>query len=213
MKLTAERIVDAALAVYAERGSAGLSMRAVAARLDAQAGSLYYHVPDKAALLRLMADRIALEAHDAGTTALAALADPADWRASLTAQATAVRATIRRQSGGAELLAAAPSLASTGALTLVERLLSTLTGAGLTRTDAGVVADTVLGYVTGFVLQEQAERGPDVELDPHAWARLRAAFPVTFEQAAGVDDDETFARGLALLCAGAEALRATIDPP
>jgi len=206
VKLTADRIVDAALAVYAEHGSPGLSMRAVAARLEAQAGSLYYHVPDKAALLRLMADRIAHDAFDAGTAALAALPDATDWRASVTAQASALRATIRRRAGGAELLASAPTLASAGALALVERLLTTLRDAGLERGDAGVVADTTLGYVTGFVLQEQAERGPDVELDPEAWTRLRAAFPVTFAAAAGADDDATFARGLALLCAGAATL-------
>jgi AcrR family transcriptional regulator len=206
VKLTADRIVDAALAVHAEHGLRGLSMRAVAARLDAQAGSLYYHVPDKAALLRLLADRIAHEAHDAGTSALAELADATDWQASVTAQASALRATLRRRAGGAELLASAPAVASTGALRLLERLLTTLTDAGLTRRDAGTVADTVLGYVTGFVLQEQAEHGADAESDPQAWARLRTSFPVTFDDAAGEDDDVTFARGLALLCAGAATL-------
>ncbi|MYR87253.1 TetR family transcriptional regulator, partial [Streptomyces sp. SID685] len=42
MKLTKERIVDAGMAVFSEVGYQNLSMRQVADRLDAHAGSLYY---------------------------------------------------------------------------------------------------------------------------------------------------------------------------
>ena len=81
MKLSVDRIVDAGLETYAEVGFHALSMRQVARRLDAQAGSLYYHVADKATLVRLMADRVARQAYDAGTVALDALPVDHDWRA------------------------------------------------------------------------------------------------------------------------------------
>lgn len=48
-------IVEAALAVVAERGVAGLTMAAVAARLGVRSPSLYHHVRDKSALLELLA--------------------------------------------------------------------------------------------------------------------------------------------------------------
>lgn len=73
MKLTKERIVDAGMAVFAEVGYHNLSMRQVADRLDAHAGSLYYHVRGKDELLTLMADRVCRQAYDTGTAALAAL--------------------------------------------------------------------------------------------------------------------------------------------
>ncbi|MFE2285505.1 TetR/AcrR family transcriptional regulator [Streptomyces sp. NPDC059443] len=58
------------MAEFAASGYDGLSMRKVAQRLDAQAGSLYYHVPNKSALIQLTADRVAGRAYEAGTAAL-----------------------------------------------------------------------------------------------------------------------------------------------
>ncbi|MEV7401743.1 hypothetical protein AB0N93_15290 [Streptomyces sp. NPDC091267] len=49
----------------------------MATRLDTQARSMYYRVPNKSALLQLMADRPAQQAYDAGADALAALPDGA----------------------------------------------------------------------------------------------------------------------------------------
>jgi len=49
-RLDPAAILDAALEIVEEQGSAGLSLRAVAARLDVKAPSLYNYFPDKAAL-------------------------------------------------------------------------------------------------------------------------------------------------------------------
>ena len=49
--LTKEIIVEEALQLLKVDGLAGLNMRALAARLRVQAPTLYYHIPDKAALL------------------------------------------------------------------------------------------------------------------------------------------------------------------
>ena len=49
--LTKEMIVEEALQLLKVDGLAGLNMRALAARLRVQAPTLYYHIPDKAALL------------------------------------------------------------------------------------------------------------------------------------------------------------------
>lgn len=49
--LTREKIVREALSLLDEEGLDGLSMRKLASRLKVQAPTLYYHIPDKSALL------------------------------------------------------------------------------------------------------------------------------------------------------------------
>ncbi|WP_406209865.1 TetR/AcrR family transcriptional regulator [Kitasatospora sp. NBC_01560] len=204
MKLTADRIVDAGMAVFADAGYHGLSMRQVAERLDVHAGSLYYHVPNRAALLQLMADRVARQAYEAGTAALAALPGQAGWQARVRAQAVALRQSIRRHPGGAIMLAGSPKTLSPGALALMERLLGTLAEAGVPAEDCGTAADTLLSHVTGYVLQEQSDP-PVVPVTPEDAAALHRRFPRTVA-AAGHDQDEQFTRSLDLLCAGIATL-------
>ena len=49
--LTRERLVSAALELIGEEGIEGLSMRALADRLEVKAASLYWHVRDRRELL------------------------------------------------------------------------------------------------------------------------------------------------------------------
>ncbi|MFG2437668.1 TetR/AcrR family transcriptional regulator [Streptomyces sp. NPDC048508] len=209
MKLTADRIVEAGLAVFAETGYHGVSMRRVAERLDAQAGSLYYHVPNKEALLQLMADQLARQAYDAGTAALSALPKQARWQARVEAQATSLRQSIRRHPGGAVMFADSPKVLSTGALSLMERLLQTLSDAHVPEDDRGTAADTLLSHITGFVLQEQSEP-PAPPFTAQKGAEVLARFPMTVT-ASSHNDDEQFIRSIRLICSGIETLIRT--PP
>ncbi|QWF83460.1 TetR/AcrR family transcriptional regulator [Amycolatopsis sp. CA-230715] len=206
MKLTKDRIVDAGMATFAEVGYHDLSMRQVADRLGAQAGSLYYHVANKRVLLQLMADRVAQQAYDAGTEALAALPDPGDWRASIAAQAATLRSSIRAHPGGAMLLAESPKTLSNGALSLMERLLHTLADAGVPAARLGVAADTLLSHVTGFVLQEQSSSIVP-EITPARFAELQDRFPLTLASVGDRDEDAKFTRSVALLCEAFAELR------
>ncbi|WP_406179740.1 TetR/AcrR family transcriptional regulator [Streptomyces sp. NBC_01006] len=205
MKLTVERIIDAGMAVFAETGYHGLSMRRVAQRLDAQAGSLYYHVPNKGALVQLMADRVARQAYDAGTTALDQLDPGADWRQRIEAQLVTLRHSIRRHAGGAVMLADSPKVLSPGALSLMERLLETLREAGVPAVHRGVAADTLLSHVTGFVLQEQSQ-SPTAAVSADDATALRERYPMTVAEAGTLTEDEKFTRSVRLLCAGVDTL-------
>ncbi|WNI31519.1 TetR/AcrR family transcriptional regulator [Streptomyces sp. ITFR-6] len=204
MKLSTDRIIDAGMAVFAEAGYHGLSMRQVAKRLDAHAGSMYYHVPNKSALLQLMADRLAQQAYDAGTAALAALPEGAGWPERVEAQAVSLRQSLLRHPGGAVMFADSPKVLSTGALSLMERLLWTLGDAGVRDEHLGVAGDAVLSHITGYVLQEQGEP-PAIEVGPEDVVELHRRFPLTVA-AAGGDQDEKFVRSVRLLCAGIGAL-------
>ncbi|MEW1635909.1 TetR/AcrR family transcriptional regulator [Streptomyces sp. NPDC093801] len=203
MKLTKERIVDAGMAVFAEVGYQNLSMRQVAERLDTHAGSLYYHVRGKDELLALMADRVCRRAYDAGTEALAALPPAAAWQDRIEAQATSLRRGIAQHPGGAQLLAESPGMLSTGALALMERLLSTLLDAGLPADHRPIAADTLLSHVTGFVLQEQNQPAAPPPVTAELYADLCERFPLVMDpltQRPG--QDEKFIRSVRLLCAG-----------
>jgi TetR/AcrR family tetracycline transcriptional repressor len=56
--LTRERLVEAALTLIGEEGLEGLSMRALAERLEVKAASLYWHVRDRRELVELLAESI-----------------------------------------------------------------------------------------------------------------------------------------------------------
>ncbi|MFE7527155.1 TetR/AcrR family transcriptional regulator [Kitasatospora sp. NPDC057542] len=207
MKLTKERIVDAGMAVFAEVGYQNLSMRQVADRLDAHAGSLYYHVRGKDELLALMADRICRRAYDAGTEALDALPPTATWQDRIEAQATTLRLGIKQHPGGAQLLAESPGMLSVGALSLMERLLRTLLDAGLPADQCGIAADTLLSHVTGFVLQEQNQPAAPPTVTAELYTELREQFPLVIgELIPRLSQDEKFTRSIRLLCTGFAAL-------
>ncbi len=209
VKLDLDRIVDAAMEVFAEVGFAGLSMRQVAERLDASAGSLYYHVRNKDELIRLMADRVVAQAYDAGTAALDALPPGAGWAPRVEAQAVALRRSIRLRPGGAVLLAGSPQVLSPAALALMERLQATLDVAGVPAEHRGVAADTVLSHVTGFVLQEQSASGVPA-ITAAEFARLSDRFPMTVGAGDRPGQDEKFVRSVRLLCAGIGTLLAPV---
>ena len=204
MKLTKERIVDAGMATFAEVGYHGLSMRQVAERLGAHAGSLYYHVRNKNDLLAMMADRVCRQAYDAGTAALAVLPPESTWQDEIDAQATALRRVIEQHPGGAILLAESPKTLSPGALSIMERLLRTLSAAGVPTEHRIIAADTLLSHVTGFVLQEQATfEIPAVTAQ--TYADLVERFPHVFKEAPRLSQDEKFGRSIRLLCAAVDA--------
>lgn len=207
MKLTKERIVDAGMAVFAEVGYQNLSMRQVADRLNAHAGSLYYHVRGKDELLALMADRISRRAYDAGTAALAALPPDATWQDRVEAQAATLRQEIKQHPGGAQLLAESPGVLSTGGLSLMERLLRTLLDAGLPAEHCGIAADTLLSHITGFVLQEQNQPAAPPAVTAELYAELRENFPLIMgDLIPRLSQDEKYTRSVRLLCTGFTAL-------
>lgn len=71
-------IIDAALLLVAERGTAGLTMSALADRLGVRSPSLYHHVRDKAELLTLLSQE-AFEAFAGDRDAYDGVASVEEW--------------------------------------------------------------------------------------------------------------------------------------
>jgi TetR/AcrR family transcriptional regulator, tetracycline repressor protein len=187
-----ETITSAAMDVSDELGLDKLSMRAIAARLNVQVGGLYYYLPDKSALLRSMADKLCRQV---------LLEFDAEGDGGSAARMCAlVRQVLRGHRDSARVLAAGPLNGSVDALALMDRLIGLLEP-GLRPALANIAADTLLSYITGFVLQEQIAAGtwdPPAPLD-----ELRVRFPLVFR---GLTDDETtFATAIAAIIDGFHA--------
>jgi TetR/AcrR family tetracycline transcriptional repressor len=202
--MDAQIITNAALDVLDEVGLDKLSMRLVASRLGVQVGGLYYYVADKAALLRAMADELCQQVlSQAGSGRPAAgperpgAPEQPVWMGEAAELCRVLRSVLRRHRDSARVLAASPLQGSLNALELMEWLIADLEG-GVPLELAGAAADTLMAYVTGFVLQEQI--GAPQQF-PLTMPELAARFPRVL-RAAGGDDDEMFATAVATIIAG-----------
>jgi AcrR family transcriptional regulator len=74
---TDQRILEAATALFSEKGYHGTSMREVAAAVGIKAGSLYNHFPGKEDLLFRIAHGVMVELLEGGRAAISGHADPA----------------------------------------------------------------------------------------------------------------------------------------
>ncbi|WP_307820471.1 TetR/AcrR family transcriptional regulator C-terminal domain-containing protein [Streptomyces silvae] len=118
-------------------------------------------------------------------------------------QASALRLSIKQHPGGAQLLAESPGTLSTGALSLMGRLLRTLLDAGMPAGHCAVAADTLLSHVTGFVLQEQNQPDEPPPVTAERYAELSERFPLLMGPSMPrLSQDEKFTRSLRRLCAG-----------
>ncbi|MEV8099915.1 TetR/AcrR family transcriptional regulator [Kitasatospora sp. NPDC085879] len=167
--LSRERIVAAAVELADADGLEAVSLRKVAAALDAGPMRLYRYLSTKEELLDLMVDAVHGEI---------AAADPdgrdGDWRAVLRGCAHRTRRAALRHPWFADLLGGRPQLGP-NALGNLETALAALYGApGFTGIDAVMCAvGTVDAYIAGALRRETAELRAerDTGLDKDAWRR------------------------------------------
>ncbi|MBV6700010.1 TetR/AcrR family transcriptional regulator C-terminal domain-containing protein [Kitasatospora aureofaciens] len=146
--LSRAAIVREAIVMLDADGIDALSMRKLAARLNAGATSLYRHVATKDELMELAVDEVF------GEITLPP-ADSPDWRAAAAEASQAFRATVLRHPwlssvlGQAGLAYLGPNLMSFG-----ERLTALFTAAGFP--EPGRAIDTVVCFVVGMSTTESA---------------------------------------------------------
>ena len=152
MQLHRNDVLDGAVAILNEYGLADLTMRRLAGSLNVQPGALYWHFPNKQALLGAVADRI-----------LARLDRPVvatEWDAQLIELAHRLRDALLSHRDGAELVSAtyASRLTTSQAR---EKFVAATIRAGLTRDRAELAAYTLLYYVLGQTVDEQSRMQMD----------------------------------------------------
>ncbi|WP_186779203.1 TetR/AcrR family transcriptional regulator [Streptomyces salinarius] len=199
--LDRERIVAAAVALADEGGLAAVSLRKVAARLDAGPMRLYGYISTKDELFDLMVDAVYAEILPGERAG--------DWREALRSLAHGTRRAALRHEWLADLLGGRPALGPNG-LAVSEATLAALDG--LTDVDTVMRAvETVSAYFTGAIRREitdlRAERATG--LSKSEWQRARGPhvtrmlatgrFPAlarAVHDGTHVEAEESFATGL-----------------
>jgi AcrR family transcriptional regulator len=218
--LGAEAIVAAGVAVADAEGLAALSMRRVAAELDAAPMSLYRHVRDK--------DELLLQMMDAAISEVALPEPPTDWRAGLEVAARALWAGFRRHPWLPAALSLTRPQLLPGALEYSEWVLGVLSGAGWDPTTTFTTHLTVFTFVRGLAmnLETEAEAEAASGLTDDEWmssqesaltALVADGRHPTFARVLSsmdfdMDLDALFEFGLQRLLAGIAALSAASDP-
>ncbi|MEU0119657.1 TetR/AcrR family transcriptional regulator [Streptomyces bobili] len=199
--LDRERIVAAAVALADEGGLGAVSLRKVAARLDAGPMRLYRYISTKEELFDLMVDEVQAE--------ILPDEQPGDWREALSILAHRTRQTALRHEWLADLLGGRPAFGPNG-LAVAEATLSALDGLADVDTVMRAV-ETVSAYFNGAIRREitnlRAERATG--LSKHDWQRASGPhltkmlatgrFPAlakAVHDGTDVDAETSFANGL-----------------
>jgi AcrR family transcriptional regulator len=201
--LTREQIVAAAISLVDRDGLAALSMRKLAAELGVGPMSLYYHVPDRAALEDLIFEAVMAQVDFSGDDPSL---DPEEravrlghaLRTALLAHPNTVPITLTR------------SARTPGQLRPVEAMLGILYDMGLDPTDAIAAVDVVGQYVFGTTLayvnhlaqenqsSEAPETGEGSGVMPEEFPNLMRAI----QESEYLGWDRMFDRGLRALVRG-----------
>jgi AcrR family transcriptional regulator len=154
-RTSVEAIVAAARRILETDGLSAVTMRSVAEAVGVQGPSLYKRVPDRAALVRAVADTVVADL--AGTLVLAT--ETGDPRIDLRSVADAYRAFVHRNPNGYRLLfadlpaGASPDPAALAALAdPIVRAMAELSG----QAEALEGARTFVAWAHGFVSMELA---------------------------------------------------------
>ncbi|GLY48896.1 TetR/AcrR family transcriptional regulator C-terminal domain-containing protein [Lentzea sp. NBRC 102530] len=198
--LTRDRIVDAAVRLIEREGVEAVSMRRLASELGAGTMSLYNHVPNKAVLVDLAAERIMADARPYHV-------DSDDWRDHIRAHARAVRELARRHPRAFVLLATR-RLSSEAGFRTIEAALLNFDRAGFRGRIAVGMMRAMVSYLLGTLMREVAT-SPElggIALSQYADVDV-SAFPLSagvIGELATYDHDQEFECGLELLIAGLE---------
>lgn len=208
--LSRERVLDGALEYLDAYGLPALSMRKLGTHLGVEAMSLYRHVPNKAALLDGLVDRVM-------QIAFAGLRDPrpgepGSWVPWMRQFAHALRAALRAHPGVLPLAATRP-VNSPDALRMSERWLAAMRAAGLPLGRAmdvvNVVATFTIGHTLAEVGQTPGHEGTEPDLDQRADELDPAEFPNLTEvltTRVGLDFDTRFTQAIDILLDGYAAI-------
>ncbi|MFD1911151.1 TetR/AcrR family transcriptional regulator C-terminal domain-containing protein [Halodurantibacterium flavum] len=210
MALDRTFIVVKALDLLDEVGLEGLSMRRLADALEVQAPAIYWHFPGKPALIDAMAEVL-----------VQGVADKIDTRGgyaeTLRSSAYEMRRALLGRRDGARVFAGT-FVARPNVLDMGEIVVGALRKAGFEAAPAARAVFTLMYYVMGFVIEEQALleqtrraggthplAGPLEELDAltERYPNIRASIP----EMLATDQDARFAFGVELLLSGILASR------
>lgn len=204
VKMSRERVLDAALALVDRDGIVGFSMRKLGAELGIEAMTLYYYFPNKEAILDGLIE------HSALNVLTTPPGPPEEWTQWLRALAVSLHQELLRHPQLLPLVATRPAMTQTS-LRLVEQITASLCAAGFSPLRALQIFNIVTTFVVGHTLAEvgntpgHEDASPDTakladQLDPSEFPCLSAAIASGLGQEQ--DHQSRFAFALDSLFAG-----------
>jgi AcrR family transcriptional regulator len=157
--VTRDRVVEVALELLDSEGPAGLTMRALGAKLGVAPTAIYWHVGDKAALLEAVVDHITAdvgEVHVGGVEPLERICSTARSLRHNLLERPYLVAVVHHQGRTAEIFRPARLV-----------LAREFAASGLEERDAALAGEAVLHHVIGSVLiEQQVARAPEQRQPP-----------------------------------------------
>jgi TetR/AcrR family tetracycline transcriptional repressor len=204
LALDRQRIVAEAVALLDAEGLDGVTTRKLAARLGVQSPTLYWHLPNKAALVTAIADAILDQ--EFGDVSPPGPDQP--WQDWLSGLAGRLRRALLAHPDGARVVSAAQLSATMAAIS--ELAMSTLVARGIPLRQARVIVLTVERFTVGHVLEEQAPRPDAAALKDFDMATFAGRYPTVVAAIAeyfrpGRTVDDLFRDCLEVVIAGAAA--------
>ena len=201
MAIQKEQIINVAMELLDEVGVDGITMRKLAEALDIKAASLYWHFANKQALMDDMADMLMEPVARKNLQSRA-------WEDQLRHTATEIRRAMLKYRDGARVFAGSNGVTE-NVMRVGNALIGTLTEAGANSRLAAWGAFSVLYYVLGFVMEEQAlgpDNGIDMKARQAAFLTLaKTGYPYAGDAADDIFNrnfDQRFALGIDLLTRG-----------
>jgi TetR/AcrR family tetracycline transcriptional repressor len=204
LALDRQRIVAEAVALLDAEGLDGVTTRKLAARLGVQSPTLYWHLPNKAALVTAIADAI-LDQEFAGMSPPEPEQTWQDWLSGL---AERLRRALLAHPDGARVVSASQLSVTMAAIS--ELAMSSLVARGVPLRQARVIVLTVERFTVGHVLEEQAPRPDAAALKDFDMAAFSERHPTVVAAIAdyfqpGRTVDDLFRDCLEVVIAGAAA--------
>ncbi len=170
--LDEQTILGAALALLAERGADGVTIRGIAARVGVAPNAVYTYFPDKASVLHGLVEQLLGRVnHDRFT-------DPSlPWRNRIQALGLELRTELLTHPGAVHLLLGT-SLSGPNAVAVGQTLLAILADAGLDPTNAANASYLLNVHILGSVALQVADidhtqspnrAAPDIETQRFLW--------------------------------------------
>lgn len=195
--LTVDGITTAAVALLEERGQDGLTMAALARRLDVAPSALYNHVADKQDVLRAVQDHVNARIDCSSFENL-------PWDEALGAWARSYRDAYARHPALVPVIAITPVRSAPHTVAMYERVTAGLHAAGWPAHLLTNVVVAVESFVLGSALDTQA---PEDIFDPGDLAESAPAFTAANRaRPAGDTARDAFDLGLEALLAGLRTL-------
>jgi AcrR family transcriptional regulator len=207
--LTRERILEAALSLVDREGIEAFSMRRLAKQLGVDPMAIYYHLPNKRALLSGLVEKVFSEMRVTGPEESG---ETTSWRERVRAWARAFRDVARAHPKLVPHLASYPEAAVEATLESTEELYAAFEAAGMPPSQIVGAVGVVVDYLNGFALAEASgalgEADEQREMLAMLDARPRGELPVMRRTLGALPSEDlptNFEFGLEVVLAGLEA--------